>query len=313
MLSIWIAFAVDFIVGDPVWFPHPVRIMGKYINWFEKQVRKKAKSKKALKGAGALLVVSLVLISYLLTWKIESFFYLKSPVIGRIVEVGFLWTCFALQCLKKECMKIYDSLQERMTEQARKQISFLVSRDTQSLDEKGICKATVETAAENMSDGVIAPLFYMIIGGAPLAVAYKAVNTMDSMVGYHNERYEDFGFFPARFDDIVNFIPARLTGFFMIAWAFLTGKNAKEGYQVMLRDHNKSKSPNAGWPESAAAGILGVALCGPTSYFGVEEKKPIIGENKKEMGPEAIHQVCALMTGTTLLMLVTGTILRVLL
>lgn len=308
ILTIWLAWIMDFILGDPSGFPHPVRIMGNYISWFDSKIRKRAKKKQQLRWAGLALAVSLLLLSYGSVWLVLKLLFLWHPLVGRIVEIGFCWTCLALHCLKKECMKIYDTLQTGNVGLARKQISYLVSRDTETLSEQGISKAAVETAAENISDGIIAPLFYLFLGGAPLAMAYKAINTMDSMVGYQNEVYQDFGFFPAKLDDLANWIPARLTGFFMVGWAFCTGKNAGDGWKILMRDHGKSKSPNAGWPESAAAGILGIQIGGPTSYFGEIVEKEYIGENKKELEIQDIKRVCNLMTGTTITMLLVGTV-----
>lgn len=310
MSIIWLAFVIDFLFADPYWFPHPVRFMGKYIVWFEKISRKIAKNKLALKFAGFFLAVSLVFFSFIIPYIILKFAYTIHLFLGLFLELLLMWTCIALRCLDKEVMKIYQSLKERNTEKARKQISYIVSRDTQQMDETKIIKATIETTAENSSDGVIAPLFFLFIGGAPLALAYKAINTMDSMVGYKNEKYIDFGSFPAHLDDVANWIPARLCGFFMILWAFFTKKDWKNGLFILFRDHKKSKSPNAGWPEAASAGILNIELCGCSSYFGKLVEKPPIGDNNINLDYEQIKKAKNLMYGSVFLMLLCGTIIK---
>lgn len=311
MILLWLAFIIDFFLADPQWFPHPVRFMGNYISFFEKNVRKIAKSKTALKLAGFFLAVSLVCVSFIIPWFVLKFAYTSHTFLGLVLELLFIWTCIALRCLDKEVMKIYQSLKEGNLEQAKKQISYIVSRDTQSMDESQIIKATIETTAENTSDGIIAPLFFLFLGGVPLAFAYKAINTMDSMVGYKNEKYIDFGWFSAHLDDIANWIPARLTGFFMILWAFFTKKDWKNGLFILFRDHKKSKSPNAGWPEAATAGILNIELCGSSYYFGKLVKKETIGDNKKNLHYEDIKNTKNLMYGSVFLMLLCGTIIKI--
>lgn len=310
MSAIWLACAVDLFAADPYWFPHPVRFMGCYIKLFEKLVRKLCTTKTMLKTAGAFMAVSLVFLAYSIPFILLKTAYQFHFVLGISLQVFLLWTCIALRCLDKEIMKLYQSLKERNIDRARKQISYLVSRDTEKMKEIEIIKATVETAVENTSDGIIAPLFYMLLGGAPLAFAYKAINTMDSMVGYKNEKYMEFGWFPARLDDWANYIPARLTAVLMIVWAFITRQNWKNGFFMMKRDHAKSKSPNAGWPEAAAAGILDVALCGSSYYFGEIVEKESIGDSNKTIEYHDIKIARNMLYGTTVLLLFLGTILK---
>lgn len=308
MIKIIIALVIDYIFGDPYNYPHPVKYMGKLISFFDKNMRIFFKTPKMLKFAGFLTVIITVSVSFFITYFIIYSLKKINPILGYIAEIIIMWNCIALRCLDTEVMKIYNSLKERDIEKARKQISYLVSRDTESLDEKGIVKATVETATENITDGIISPIFYMIIGGAPLGIAYKAINTIDSMIGYKNERYSDFGFFGAKLDDIVNFIPARLTGFAMVIFAFITGKDYKNGYRIMIRDHSKSKSPNAGWTESVVAGVLGIELSGPTVYFGKVVHKDTIGDNINEINYEHIKTTTDFMYGATVIVLFIGVV-----
>lgn len=309
MILIFAAVAIDILIGDPYFYPHPVKFMGKFISYFEKQVRKLNLSQKGLRIAGVFLGVSLTLLTYFLVFFILKGAYHFSVFAGMLIEIIFLWNCLALGCLSKECNKLYISLSSGNLDLAREQIAMLVSRDTQELDFEGVSKAAVETAVENTSDGIIAPLFFMLLGGAPLAMAYKAVNTLDSMVGYQNEDYFYFGWFCAKLDDVVNFIPARLTGCCMVVWAFLTAKDYKNGIRIMLRDNKKSKSPNAGWPESAFAGIFGIELCGPSKYFGQIVQKETIGDKKRLIVPEDVKHSCGFMYGCVIILLVLGMVL----
>ncbi len=308
MIKIIIALVIDYIFGDPYNYPHPVKYMGKLISFLDKNMRRFFKTPKMLKFAGFLTVIIIVSVSFFITYFVIYSLKKINPILGYIAEIIIMWNCIALRCLDTEVMKIYNSLKERNIEKARKQISYLVSRDTESLDEKGIVKATVETATENITDGIISPIFYMIIGGAPLGIAYKAINTIDSMIGYKNEKYIDFGFFGAKLDDVVNFIPARLTGVAMVIFAFITGKDYKNGYRIMIRDHNKSKSPNAGWRESVVVGVLGIELSGPTVYFGKVVNKDTIGDNVNDINYEHIKTTTDFMYGATLIVLFIGVV-----
>ncbi len=313
IFAVWTAFLIDCLIGDPYWFPHPVRLMGAYIHFFEEKVRVWAKTSAELKWAGFFLVATLCAITFFSVFFLLRILYRQSFYLGLGIEIFLLWTCIAYRCLYREVRKIGVSLKNGKVETARKQVSYLVSRDTEGLDEKGIVKAAAETALENISDGIIAPIFYMFIGGAPLAMLYKAINTMDSMVGYKNEKYMFFGFYAAKLDDAANYIPARLTGLLMVFWAFLSGKDYKNGWRIMLRDAGKSKSPNAGWPEAAGAGVMGIALCGPTSYFGEMVEKEVIGEEREEIQAGHVMKTCSMMTAVTVLALVFGSLCRLLL
>ena len=288
-------FALDFILGDPYRFPHPVRFIGMAIEKLEAILRKL--NNERLAGIVLLFVIS-------------SSVYIATMYLAGIswaIEIFLIYTIFAARSLSLEGMKIYKLLAADNIDEARKQVSFLVSRDTENMDRREIIRAAVETIAENIVDGVTAPMFYLFTGGAPLAMAYKSVNTLDSMVGYKNDKYIRFGWASARFDDALNFIPARITGFILIpAAAFITGGSLSGSYRVLLRDRYNHSSPNSGHPESASAGALGIRLGGPTSYFGRLHEKPYIGDYTRELEPEDIRRCVKLMYVTSLLGLLLG-------
>jgi adenosylcobinamide-phosphate synthase len=303
MLSILAAVLLDAAAGDPYWFPHPVRFFGKYIKGFEAGVRKTAKSSKELKVAGVFLTISTVLLAYFTTYFLLRFALNISPIIYYGLNLIFLYTCLAARCLSSEAMKIYSLLVRGDIEAARKQTSMIVGRDTDELEEQEVTRAVVETVAENCSDGVIAPLLYMAIGGAPLAMAYKAVNTLDSMVGYKNDKYINFGWCSAKLDDLVNYIPARLTGFFIAIAALLMGFDFRSSFATMLRDGRNHSSPNSGYPEAAAAGAIGIQLGGTNLYFGKPVYKPTIGTAKRPIEKQDIKRTILLMLGAYILTL----------
>lgn len=278
MVDIFAAFIIDAAAGDPQWFPHPVRIIGKYIKLFEKAARKATNSQMGLKITGVFLTITTVVISFTIPFFVLTMIKVQNVWIYYAVNIILLYTCLAARCLADEGTKIQNVLKNGSIEEARIKLSHIVGRDTERLDEEAIIRATVETISENTSDGVIAPLFYMTIGGAPLALAYKAINTLDSMVGYKNEEYKSFGWASAKLDDIVNFIPARITALLMVIAAFLLGYDWKGSLSIFLRDRKKHNSPNSGCPESAVAGALGVQLGGTSTYFGKPYVKPTIGD-----------------------------------
>lgn len=287
LIDVIIALIIDLILGDPYWLPHPVIFIGKLIKLIENKSRAMAKSSKNLKFLGGIMVIVVALICFILpagllyfTWSIKPLFH--------IINIILLWTTIAAKCLKDESMKVYYALEKHDIGLARKYTSYIVGRDTNSLDEKELIRAAVETVAENTSDGVIAPLFYGIIGGAPLAMMYKGINTMDSMVGYINEPYTYIGFFPAKTDDVFNFIPARLTGFVMCITALFFRASTINSIKIMLRDRKNHKSPNCAYPEAAAAAILKVQLGGNNVYFGKIIEKPTIGDKLRELTKEDI-------------------------
>ncbi len=299
MIDFFIALIIDLIIGDPQGLPHPVRLMGKIISTEEGIARKVSGNRKMLKACGALIVLANVMLASLVPFMILK--VLRGyPAAFHIVNTYFLYTCFASGCLRKEAMKIYSAFKDGIHE-ARLRLSYIVGRDTETLDEKEIVRAAVETVAENTSDGVIAPMLYAIIGGAPLSFAYKMVNTMDSMLGYMNEKYRDIGYFPAKTDDLFNFIPARITGVLMCA-ASIFRFDARNGLRIMVRDRRNHKSPNCAYPEGAAAGLLGVQLGGDNYYFGEIMKKPKIGDRINELEKEHIKGTVEIMHRSQLLL-----------
>ena len=273
-------FILDFIFGDPAWIYHPVRIIGKGIELGERLLRR-ISGEKHLTAAGAVLWLMIAGLSFLfplgillLAWKIH-------PGLCFALESFWCFQILAARSLCRESGKVYDRLQENDLPGARRAVSMIVGRDTESLTEEGVTKAAVETVAENTSDGVTAPLIYLMIGGAPLGFLYKAVNTMDSMLGYKNDRYLYFGRVPAGMDDIFNYIPARLTALLMIAAAYLTGLDGKNAWRIFRRDRKNHKSPNSAHTEAACAGALQLQLAGPSCYFGKLVDKPTIGDDQR--------------------------------
>jgi len=295
MVSVVIAVLLDLLIGDPHWFPHPVRLIGMYIKGFEKLVRKFVKVAIGLKTAGILLTFSTVLIFYLIPYWILKIAFAYNIYLFYFINIVLLSTCLAARSLSSEAMKIYRQLQKGDLAEARRMTSMIVGRDTERLGEKQITRAVVETVSENSSDGIIAPLFYMILGGAPLALAYKAVNTLDSMVGYKDDRYLNFGWASAKLDDIVNFIPARITAFLISLAALVIGMDFKGSVKTTLREGRNHSSPNSGYPEAAVAGALSVQLGGTNYYFGKPEYKPTIGKDIKPLGNDTIIKTVKLM------------------
>ncbi|KOA19766.1 cobalamin biosynthesis protein CbiB [Clostridium homopropionicum DSM 5847] len=286
-LDVIAAVIIDLILGDPYWLPHPIIFIGKLIKIIENKMRATAKNNKQLKYLGGIMVLIVVLICFLLPAIILYFTWSVKPLF-HVVNIMLLWTTIAAKSLKEESMKVYFALEKKDIALARKFTSYIVGRETQNLDEKQLIRATVETVAENTSDGVIAPLFYGFIGGAPLAMMYKGINTMDSMVGYLNELYTYFGFFSAKTDDVFNFIPARITGFFMCMTALFMKASCYNSLKIMIRDRNNHKSPNCAYPEAAVAAILKVQLGGNNIYFGEVVEKPTIGDKTRELQREDI-------------------------
>ncbi len=300
-----IAFVIDLIVGDPCFLPHPIVLIGKFISFMEKQLRKVACSPKALKRAGVVLLITTVIFSASIV--LVPLFILKQ--IGKPLYIAayiyFSYAILSTKCLKDEAVKVKKAL-EKSLEDGRRQVGYIVGRDTTELSEDEVIKATVETVAENTTDGIIAPLLFLFIGGPALAMAYKGVNTLDSMVGYKNERYIDFGSASAITDDILNFIPARVSGFVMVAASMIAQFDFKKSLEILLRDHDKHNSPNSAWTEAAAAGALNIQLGGTHTYYGKEVYKPTIGDYTKEIEVVDIDHMNKLMLVTCCLFMVLG-------
>lgn len=289
------AFILDLILGDPPHWPHPIRWIGNSINCVQKKIRGICYSERTLYVGGAVLWVVIVGMTWLVTWLIISGLSAINIWLGRLVELWLAYTILAGRCLSDAAMDVYRTLDSGSLEDSRRQLSYIVGRDTSQLNETQITRGVVETVAENTVDGVIAPLFYLFIGGVPLAMAYKAVNTLDSMVGYKNEKYRAIGCVSARIDDLANLIPARLSWLLFTAAAFLMRLDAKHAFCIGWRDRYEHKSPNCGWPEATVAGALGVRLGGPNTYFGELVEKPWIGNERREISQKDIRLTIRLM------------------
>jgi adenosylcobinamide-phosphate synthase len=293
------AVLLDLVLGDPRWLPHPVVFMGRLITTLEKDIRRIVPFERA---GGVLLLLLTVIASGGLAFVLVQRAYDLNPWSGFAFEAVLAWTCLAARSLHLESKLVADALEQGNLTEARRYLSYIVGRDTDNLDKAEIWRAVVETVAENSSDGVIAPLFFLMLGGAPLAIAYKAVNTLDSMVGYKNEHYLHFGWASARCDDLVNWLPARLTGLLMVCAALFTRLNARKSWWIMARDGRNHSSPNSGVPEAAAAGALGVQLGGTNLYFGKPVVKPTIGDGDTPVSRAAYDGVVRLMYGAELLL-----------
>ena len=303
--AVALGFLLDLIFGDPHWLYHPVQLIGSLISKLEKVLLKDTDSDKKKFRNGALLAVLVTVLTGAVTILILFICYRISMTAGFIVESVMCYQILAVKSLRVESMKVYTALKQDGLPAARTAVSMIVGRDTAQLDEHGIVRAAVETVAENTSDGVIAPLFYMFFFGAAGGFIYKAVNTMDSMVGYKNEKYLYFGRAAAKLDDLVNYIPARLTGLaFAAAACLIPGMSGKNAFKIWRRDRRNHKSPNSAQSESACAGALGVQLAGDAWYFGELYHKPTIGDALRPIEPEDIPRANRLMYVASVLTLV---------
>ena len=295
---------LDLIIGDPEWMPHPVRLIGRWIGWLDRKMFVPGKKKQERIRTGRKFCVFVLLPVILATILLLVIGYKIHPVCGVLVEAILTCYCLAARSLREESMKVYRALTAGDLPAARQAVSRIVGRDTDSLDRIGVTKAAVETVAENTSDGVIAPMFYTCLGGPVLGLLYKAVNTMDSMVGYRNKRYRYYGRAAARLDDILNLLPSRISAWLMIAAAAILGQeyDAERAKMIFLRDRFNHKSPNAAQTESVCAGALGIRLAGDASYFGKVVQKPYIGDDTRPVEAEDIRRANWLMYTTTGLM-----------
>ena len=320
-------FILDWIFGDPAWLMHPVVIMGKAISALEAFLRKHLpNTPKGERMGGLFLAMTLPVGTLLLRHKdyleecsrticrsrdgICRVLSAVHPALGFAVELLWCMQALAATGLAQESTNVYRELVKGDLPAARKAVSRIVGRDTQALTSEGVTKAAVETVAENASDGVIAPLFYMMLGGAPLALTYKAVNTMDSMVGYKNEKYLHFGRAAAKLDDGANYLPSRIAALLWVAAAALTGNDAKGAWRIWRRDRRNHASPNSAQTESACAGALGVQLAGPATYFGEYYDKPTIGDAARAIEPKDILRANRMMRVASVLGLIAATGIR---
>lgn len=298
-----LACALDAAVGDPRWFPHPVRWMGYIINWCDRFVHQRLLSPAKQRIAGLLLAVGLPAGAYgigaLLIWFGNSI----DPLWGSMVTVLLAWTTLAARDLIDHVLSVQRALQSASLTEARAAVAKIVGRDTEEMVESDIVRATVETIAESTADGIMAPLFYLAIGGAPLALAYKAVSTLDSMIGHLDERYRWFGWASARLDDVANFLPARITALLLVLSAGIVSRSwpvMQRAWQILLRDGGQHPSPNSGRPEAAMAGALGVQLGGINRYDGLLVERPCLGDPDQPLTKAHIGKALTLMLWTSL-------------
>ena len=303
-------FVLDLLIGDPHFIPHPVRLIGSLISFLDKRLNSDVKYNSSENEAnltkykrGVLLVFTVIFVTFAVSVIILVAAYSINLYAGVIAEAVMTWQILATKCLRVESMRVYDALSTDGVDAGRRAVSMIVGRDTSVLDEAGVTRAAVETVAENTSDGVIAPMLYTAIGGPVLGFVYKAVNTMDSMLGYKNDKYMYFGRFAARLDDVVNFIPARISAYLMIIAAFIGGRqfDGQNAYRIFKRDRFNHASPNSAQTESVCAGALRVQLAGDAVYFGKLVKKKYIGDGLREIEYEDIKRANRLMYITAFL------------
>lgn len=308
VLPLLAGFLLDCLLGDPYSLPHPIRLIGRLISALEKWVRKAFENH--LVPGGAVLMVIVLLLSTAAPLALLILCYRVNVWLGAAVESLLCYYMLAARCLRDESMKVYRAFLENDTEKARRAVSMIVGRDTKPLDKNGIIRAAVETVAENTSDGVTAPMLYMSVGGAVLGFFYKAANTMDSMIGYTSEKYLQIGRFAAKLDDVLNFIPSRLTALMMILSAGIMRMDIKNAWKIWRRDRRRHASPNSAQTEAVCAGALDVRLAGDAYYFGELHQKPFIGDDIREIENEDIRRANRLMYCTSVLMLIICTALR---
>lgn len=295
-------FLLDLLFGDPHWLPHPIRLIGRGIGWLESWNKEKLDDRQKLyRGAGMVVVV--IAFTALVSGGILFLFYEINPLAGSAMETLMTYQILAVRSLKVESMKVFSRLEAGDLQGARKAVSMIVGRDTEELDETGVAKAAIETVAENTSDGVVAPMLFLALGGPVLGFVYKAVNTMDSMVGYKNEKYLYFGRCAAKLDDIVNYIPSRISALIMIFASFLPGRmfDGHNAARIWKRDRRSHASPNSAQTEAACAGSLGIQLAGDARYFGKTVHKPTLGEARRAVVYTDIRLANTLMYKTAFL------------
>lgn len=295
LLAWGVAWLLDFIIGDPQSWPHPVRWIGSLIAAVQRGVRRYCRSDVALRVGGGVMWLVVVGLTWSVCWGVLTLAQRIHPWLGWLVEVWMIFTVLAGRCLANAAQDVERPLRAGNLAASREKLSWIVGRDTSQLQPQQINRGVVETVAENTVDGIIAPLFFLLLGGAPLAMAYKAVNTLDSMVGYKHEKYRAIGMVSARLDDVANFIPARLSWLLLSVAAFLCRQDGARALQIGWRDRYNHSSPNCAWSEAAVAGALGIRLGGPNDYFGERVEKPWIGDQQRDISVDDISQTIRLM------------------
>ncbi|MDC9593758.1 adenosylcobinamide-phosphate synthase CbiB [Xenorhabdus sp. IM139775] len=289
------AFMLDMKWGDPPHWPHPVRWIGQLINQVERLIRRVCQTETGLKWGGALLWLVVVGSVWLASYWVLQLAYGMAFWLGCLVEMWLIYTVLAGRSLGEAANAVYQALRQGDLDASRKQLADIVGRDTAQLPPPHISRAAIETVAENSVDGVIAPLFFLMLGGAPLAMTYKAINTLDSMVGYKTPRYRALGMFSARMDDVANWLPARLGWLLLAMAAKWQGLDFRQALRIGWRDRYQHRSPNSGWPEATVAGALGIRLGGPNVYFNQQVEKPWLGDARREVTPDDIPQAVQVM------------------
>ncbi len=302
-VQIGIAFLLDIMIGDPRWFPHPVRMIGVCIEYCEKVLRRLIPSEQV---AGIFLTFIIVIGTYLVTYQLLSFFFQIRWSLGILVSIIIIFFSLSTRDLLRETGSVLNALKSGNLKKARKNLSRIVGRDTQNLSEEQIAAGCIETSAENIVDGIIAPLFYAFIGGPALAMAYKAINTLDSMVGYKNEKYIDFGRASAKLDDVANFIPARIAAIVLPIASYFCGADYSNSVKILKRDGQKHPSPNSGIPEAAIAGALGIRLGGPSVYNDIRSDKPFIGDPQRNVSFDDISSTSKIVMVSAIIAVAVG-------
>ncbi len=311
LIALAIGFILDLIIGDPIGWPHLILGYGKLIPFFERVLRRVfPKTERGEFTAGVFLVVIMCVISLGAGVGLLILCQQVHPYLRVAVESIMIWQCLSLRSLQVASLTVYKPLKDADLPEARKAVAEIVGRDTEYLDESGVTRATVETVAENTSDGIIAPLLFMAVGGGALGVWYKAINTMDSMVGYKNDRYMFFGRAAALFDDVVNYIPARLAGVLMVLAAPLVRLDGRNAWRIFRRDRMNHKSPNSAQTEAACAGALHIRLGGDSYYFGQLVRKPTIGDDDRPVEPEDIRRANRLLSATAFVFIILCILVR---
>lgn len=312
LVALVMGYILDLIFGDPYWMPHPVRFIGNLISILEKVIRRfMPKTKRGEYIGGIILTVMVVSISMVIPLVIILMAKSINTYLALTVETFMCYQILATKSLKVESMKVYDELEKNDLPSARKAVSMIVGRDTKDLTFSGVAKAAVETVAENTSDGIIAPMIFIAIGGAPMGFFYKAINTMDSMVGYKNEKYMNFGRFAAKLDDVVNYLPARISAYQMILSSFFLRYDYKNAFKIYKRDRYNHASPNSAQTESVCAGALDVQLAGNAYYFGKFYEKPTIGDDIREINYDDIKKANRLLYCTSFISIVIISVIKI--
>jgi len=309
MISLIVGYILDLIIGDPHGFFHPIKLIGNMISSIEKKLRTRCKNKDEERRAGAILWIVVVGASFVVPYLLLELVSNINLILAIILESVMCYYVLATKSLRDESMKVYKALKENNIVEARKYLSYIVGRDTENLNDSSVAKGAVETVAENTSDGVIAPIIFILIGGAPLGFMYKAINTLDSMVGYKNEKYIDFGRFSAIADDVANYIPSRISAYLMIIASMIIGMDYKNAYKIYKRDRYNHLSPNSAQTESVCAGALNISLGGGNYYGGVLVSKPTIGDNDRYIETEDIKRANNLMYVTSFICMTLGVLI----